>query len=163
MRRSSPSPLSSSVALPGGDPALETLGEHSRLKAALDTIESVLAFPPRHGSDLWTATVVERLDALHAALALHFRAEEERHLFEDIEAEKPGCGAACRRLRAEHRRLLCELGELRADLGRTPPGRAPRRGWIRRTRGFLAALADHEERENALLLDAVERAETASD
>ena len=55
------------------------------------------------------------------------------------------------------------LAALNVDLARTVPGRAPRRGWVRRAHAFLAALREHEETKNALLLDAVERPETASD
>jgi hypothetical protein len=155
-----PSPSRSAPATLEG--AARTLEEHGRLHAALDTIESVLAFPPRHGSDLWTATVVERLDALHAALATHFAAEEGRRLFETIEEEKPGRAAACRRLRGDHRRLLGELGGLRAELS-AGGGRAPAREWVRRARGFLRALREHEQEENELLFDAVEQPDTALD
>jgi hemerythrin-like domain-containing protein len=163
MPRTADPPSRSRSASATPDRATETLEEHSRLHAAVDTIEAVLAFPPRHGSDLWTATVVERLDTLHAALAVHFAAEEGRRLFEMIEEEKPGSAAACRRLRGEHRRLLTDLGSLRADLAAAKGDRAPQRGWVRRARVFLRALREHEETENALLFDAVERPDTALD
>jgi hypothetical protein len=145
------------------DPVEETLAEHGRLHAAVDTMASMIAFPPRHGSALWTATVLERLDVLQAALAEHFGAEEHRRLFESIEEANPAAATAGAHLRQEHRRLLIDLHGLRQDLGGGDRNAPPGRRWIRAARAFLKALADHEQTENALLLDAVERVDPAED
>jgi hypothetical protein len=141
----------------------ETLAEHGRLRAAVDTMASMTAFPPRHGSMLWSATMLERLDGLQSALAQHFGGEEQRRLFESIEDANPATAPAGERLRAQHRRLLLELDGLRRDLAGGDRGAPPPRRWVRRARAFLKALAQHEETENALLLDAVERVDPAED
>ena len=141
----------------------ETLAEHGRLRAALDTMTSMTKFPPRHGSTLWSATMLERLAELQSALAQHFGGEEQRRLFESIEDANPATAPAGGRLREQHQRLLVDLDGLRRDLARGDRSAPPPRRWVRRARAFLKALANHEEAENALLLDAVERVDPAAD
>lgn len=162
--------MSRSAARSADDPARtvrdavdETLAEHGRLRAAVDTMASMTSFPPRHGSMLWSATMLERLDDLQSALGQHFGGEEQRRLFESIESANPATVPAGGRLREQHRRLLVDLDGLRRDLARGDRSAPPTRRWVRRARAFLKALAEHEETENALLLDAVERVDPAAD
>jgi hypothetical protein len=162
--------VSRPAASPGGrsrraapDPLDETIAEHGRLRAAVDTMTAMLAFPPRHGSALWRATILERLDALQSALGEHFDAEERRRLFESIEEANPASAAECRRFRNEHRSLLAELRVLGLELAAVGRNEAPRGHWVDRMRRFLTSLGEHEQAENALLLDAVERQDPAAD
>jgi hypothetical protein len=140
----------------------DNLAEHRRLRASLEALEAILASAPRLDAHGWRTAVVEQLDRLHGELAVHFAEEESRGLFVAIAETGPSGTVASRRLLAEHARLLKDLSRLRTDAerGSTLKSQA---GWVRRAGRVLAALADHEARENRCLFDAVEPAESAGD
>jgi hypothetical protein len=141
----------------------DLLAEHRRLRSAVGALEARLASVPRSSSDGWASALAEELDGLSTALADHFVLEEARGLLVAIGEAGPSGPAAARRLQREHERLLREVDRLRAAVRRPGAGRTSRRAWVHRSRAFLAALRDHEERENEGLFDAVERVEPALD
>jgi hypothetical protein len=140
----------------------DNLAEHRRLRAAIEALEATLASPPRIDGHGWRTAVVEQLDRLHGALAVHFAEEESRGLFVTIGEAGPSGAAASHSLMEEHARLLKDLKRLRTDAERTATLKS-QAGWVRRAGRVLAALADHEARENRYLFDAVEPAESAGD
>jgi hypothetical protein len=138
-----------------------TLAEHRRLDAAVAVLDRALAGPT--AGEEWRLDVEHRLVGLREALTDHFAGEEARGLFSAIEAAGGSAVGTARRLRADHAHLLAETDRIVAEAGRRGAGRASRRAWVFRARGLLRALADHEARENAVLVGVVEDETPASD
>ena len=140
--------------VPDETPARKTLAEHQALRALLDEIEKASA-------DTRTAAdeVKPRLDTLREQLAAHFQGEEESGLFEQIMEVAPEQAHECQKLCDQHVGLLKQVDELRAahaEARATP-------SWGHDVRALLAALADHESRENEILTRALDGSVEAQD
>ncbi len=135
-------------------PAGKTLAEHRALHALLEEIERASADTAAAAGE-----VKPRLDTLRERLAAHFEGEEQSGLFEQIMEEAPEQAHECRKLCDEHAGLLRRVDELRAadaEARATP-------SWGHDVRALLAALADHESRENEILTRALDGSVEAQD
>jgi iron-sulfur cluster repair protein YtfE (RIC family) len=135
-------------------PAGKTLAEHRALRALLDEIKRASADTPAAADE-----VKPRLDTLRERLAAHFEGEEEGGLFEQIMEEAPEQAHECQKLCDEHASLLKRVDELRAAEAATRAEPA----WGQGVRALLDDLAQHEARENEILIRALDGSVEAQD
>ena len=136
------------------------LEEHRALRETLAGLEQELSrMPSAEAASAWCEAVSLRLRMLRAHLRSHFAREESGSLIEEVQRSAPEQQAACERLLHEHAELLGKLDGLVADATlRIEPPR-----WSEGLRELLQKLARHEEREDELLLRALDTTPGAPD
>lgn len=123
----------------------ELLHQHADVRHLLDQLEAAAARPDQ---------AVGLLEALRAALEAHFADEEgEEGLARAVGASAPWSLRRLEGLLAEHRDLLEAADRLLARARALLAG--PITEFAGETRALLRRLRQHEERETALLSDAV--------
>jgi hypothetical protein len=138
--------------------------EHGSIRKTLGQIERTVADYPGPGAEpAWLGGIRERLDELHTLLRDHFRYEERSGMFDDIRDHLPATSDECRSLLGDHDRLLRRLEEIRGDAARRSETGASAGGLGERVLEWIRDLSDHENRENELLLDAIEGGPQAQD
>lgn len=150
MTTEAPSPTVSTAAL---------LAQHRAMREAIAGLSREAArVPPPEWAD-WCEAVSLRIRILRAQLKRHFAQEEAAGLVQQIEAKAPEHSEACQRLLGEHAVLLARLDALAMDvLLRVDPTL-----WAGTLREMLSDLVRHEEREDELLLKALDQAPGAPD
>jgi hypothetical protein len=129
----------------------EIVAAHARLRDAITTLGATLR---RSSGGTIDGAVGRRLLHLRRQLAPHFREEEESGLFDELEEGAPELAAACARLRRDHVEILRRFDRLQID-GRRTMDAAASSAWRRSISELLDDLEAHEQRENALLTDAL--------
>jgi hypothetical protein len=144
--------------------AAELLDEHRRLHAHLQTLEAALSAPPAlEARAAWAAELASSLATMRLLLQPHFAREEEPGgLFDEIQVALPGAAHACEQLRAEHAGLLDRVERLAAGVQTAIPPEALR-PLLADGLSLCHDLVRHEERENELLLRALEDETPAQD
>ncbi|MBI3448903.1 MAG: hemerythrin domain-containing protein [Acidobacteria bacterium] len=133
------------------------LREHRSLHHTLNRLDALLNHPPDgERRTEWLADLSSRLKELRPGLAEHFGAEEESGLFEEIETQSPAMTPASRRLLAEHGALLRSIDDLVDTIPAVPPYDIPFHSLRARARAFTKELAEHESRENEILMRALD-------
>jgi hypothetical protein len=128
----------------GGQRRAELLHQHGDLRHLFDQLEANASRP---------AEAVPLLGSLREALGQHFADEEgEEGLAQAVGASAPWSLRRLDELLAEHRSLLEALDRLIAQAQGLLEGQAAFAG---ATRALLRRLRQHEERETALLSEAV--------
>ena len=138
------------------------LEDHRRMNESIAALESIV----RTGRTLAGAPrgeVAALVTDLRRRLGRHFAAEEEGGLFQQIERSVPDAAASCARLRAQHAAILTALDRSRSALPPQPAASTALESWAASLRAVVAEVKDHEEREDALLLAALEGGRGASD
>lgn len=136
------------------------LEEHRALRETLAGLEQELSrMPTPEAASSWCEAVSLRLRMLRAHLRSHFAREESGGLIEEVQRSAPEQQSVCERLLHEHAELLDTLDALVADATlRIEPLR-----WSDGLRGLIQKLARHEEREDELLLRALDTTPGAPD
>jgi hemerythrin HHE cation binding domain-containing protein len=138
------------------------LEDHRRMNESIAALESIvrtartLAGAPR-------GRVAGLVTDLRRRIGRHFAAEEEGGLFEQIERSAPDAAEHCARLRAQHAAILTALDRSRTELPPQPAASAALESWAASLRAVLAEVKAHEEREDALLLTALDGGRGAPD
>lgn len=133
------------------------LDEHRALRANVEALRALLAKRPAATRQAaWSRRVAADFSTLAQSLRLHFAREEAVGLFEDIEEALPESIHACARLRSEHHSLVERLGSLQEVLGAPRSARQSLEAERQLALALLADLARHEEKENELLVRAME-------
>ena len=148
-------------------PTLESLThsvleDHRRMNQTIVALESIVR-TARTLADAPRGRVAGLVADLRRRTSRHFAGEEEGGLFEQIEHSAPDAAASCARLRAQHAAILAALDRSRSELPQRPATSAALERWAASVRGVLAELKDHEEREDALLLAALDGGRGAPD
>ena len=142
----------------------DLLAEHRSLHETLHELESLSASPPSVGeAPAWLQKLGARLEHLAPRLEQHFSHEESSGFFDDVPAALPTATTASRHLLDEHGELLSRVRALRDETRLPVSGTGSLQALAERLRGWLADLAHHEERENELLLEAIEGETAAQD
>jgi iron-sulfur cluster repair protein YtfE (RIC family) len=142
----------------------ELLAEHRSLHETLGELESLSAAAPSVGeAPAWLQALGARFESLAPRLQQHFAHEERSGFFADVPAALPTATSATGHLLEEHGELLSRVQALRDEARLPISGVGSLQALAERTRGFIADLAHHEERENELLLEAVEGETAAQD
>lgn len=133
-----------------------TLDEHHHLRHFVAELGSCLEEPPHDPS------LAERFGELRHLLESHFEFEEQGGYFEGVLTEAPWLEREVRTLRRQHARFLLQLLEMEKMVtpNRWPLTWRELRAAFRR---FGRRLAEHEDRENRLLLRAATRDVGAAD
>lgn len=141
-------------------PAAGLLEEHRALRETLAGLEQELArMPTPQAASSWCEAVSLHLRMLRAHLRSHFTREEKGGLLEEVRRSAPEQEAVCERLLHGHAELLGELDTLVTEAALCiEPVR-----WRGRLRELLQKLARHEEREDELLLRALDAMPGAPD
>lgn len=141
-------------------PTSTLLDEHRALRATVAGILRDLGQLPRSGAAAdWWEDISYRLRLLRVQLHGHFAAEESAGLLERIQQQAPEHSASCERLFREHTSLLARLDELAGEASLHVD--AVR--WADSMKALLADLAGHEEREDDLLMRALDSTPGAPD
>ena len=129
---------------------------HKALRDNIGVIDGLLNEP----AGLRPADLGKRLESLQHTLLEHFRFEEKDGYLDNVVKGRPHLDKPVARLLEEHARLARDLTGLIEETGRmqstTPEFTARAKHWI-------AALLDHETRENLLVEDAFTRDEGTKD
>jgi hypothetical protein len=137
------------------------LDDHRRMRSAITALEALV----RSGESVTSqrGVVLARVEDLRQQLERHFSAEEAGGLFEQIEQSAPDTSDACGRLRRQHATILTALRRSRDELPLASARHAKLSSWAASVRDVLAELKAHEEREDQLLLAALEGGRGAPD
>jgi hemerythrin-like domain-containing protein len=139
-------------------PALtqQTIEEHRQIHFYLDQLARSLK--GLDGEEAGTETlrrIAAQIEGLRERLVEHFATEEEGGLFRGIVEQLPESRGAVRELASHHVRALemLEMTRIRAQYGKREEAE------LLRTEldAFLRLIREHEEREEALLAEALER------
>jgi hypothetical protein len=137
------------------------LEEHRELQRAVMALDAAVRSP--EGFADRRGVVAARLVDLRQRLARHFAAEEKGGLFEQIQRAAPETAEACGRLRRQHVTILAGLDRARDELPLASAATTQLESWEASVRAVLAEVGTHEEREDVLLLAALEGAGAAPD
>jgi hypothetical protein len=137
------------------------LEEHRHLLRALTTLDAAVRSP--EGFAAKRGVVAGRIVDLRRQLARHFAAEERGGLFERIQRSAPENADVCARLRQQHVAILAGLDRARDELPSPSAAAAAIESWEASVRAVLAEIGSHEQREDVLLLAALEGGRGAPD
>ncbi len=117
--------------------------------ALLNDLRKLKAFIASPNVDM--IQLVDRLDMTVTRLAEHFRLEEENGYMDAIRTRSPHLEHAIDKLKEEHVQLLKTSKKLLEEAGSSS---RIDDGLRKKFHDFIAAVRDHEERENVLVEDA---------
>jgi len=138
--------------------------EHRELRHTLNRLDAMLSHPPGgEGRPIWLRDLSHRLSELRPGLQEHFAEEKESGLFEEIESAAPGLAETSSRLMQEHDTIIRTLDDLVDAIAVLPPFDIPFQSLLSRMKRFSRDLADHESRENEVLLQALDGGPDAID
>jgi iron-sulfur cluster repair protein YtfE (RIC family) len=137
------------------------LDHHRRMHEAIVALESTVDTADEIATPRGVAAAC--VVVLRHELASHFASEEEGGLFEQIERNAPETAVTCERLRAQHAAILADLDRLRDTLPPSGEPIAKTGSWAEAVRALLAAVEDHEHREDDLLIAALDSSGAAPD
>lgn len=122
---------------------------HAALLKDLRKLKAFIASPNPEIMDL-----LDRLDVTTTRMAEHFRLEEKDGYMESVRVRSPHLERAVDKLKCEHAELLITAKELLSD---AQTAMRIDNGLRARVLDLIAAVRDHEERENILIEDVYNR------
>lgn len=134
----------------------QILDEHQQIHFFLQQLaRSMQGLEPAGSDPEVLRRLAAQIDGLRERLDEHFAVEEDGGLFRAMADLLPEARADVQTLSSEHGRVLemLEMARIRAEYGPASEGHILRA----ELESFLAAIGDHERREEALLKRALER------
>lgn len=136
--------------------------EHRNVNEMLHQISTAVEqMRDLRASDPQITQVVDHLNHLRQKLEQHFSIEECEGCLDEAVARCPGLGREVDAIKAEHPRLLEQLGSLIALANQLLEGRSEQLHFIHRWQQFAAEMSDHEAAEDRILRQGLESAPTA--